>query len=121
VKYAVWLLALGWTTILATVAAASAEDFHRLSGIQIRSVVVGKRITDDTHWSQTVAPGGRLLVRDMGRASEGTWQIKNDRLCMLRPGILNDCYEVWVTGDAIQLRSDGIPPLTVFLRPRTPG
>jgi hypothetical protein len=68
----------------------------------------------------TVAPGGKLLVRDMGRTSTGSWQIENDRLCTARPGILQDCYEVWIAGDAIQLRSqDAVMPLTVFLRPAT--
>ena len=121
VKRAVCLWVLGLMAIPATIAARSAEDFHRLSGAQIRAVVVGKRITDDTHWSQTVAPDGRLLVRDMGRASTGAWRVKNDRLCILRPGVLDDCYEIWIAGDAIQPRSGGIPPLTVFLRPTSNG
>jgi hypothetical protein len=115
---------LGWSTeaavgvaLLAISASTRAQDFHRLSGAQIQSTVVGQRITDDTHWSQTVAPGGRLLVRDMGHASTGTWQIKKDRLCIDRPGVLDDCYEVWLAGDAIQLRTKGAMPLTVFLRP----
>jgi hypothetical protein len=109
---------LGASTFLfAMTAIATAEELHRLSAAQIRSQVVGKRITDDTHWSQTVAAGGRLLVKDMGRASTGTWQIKDDRLCVARPGVLDDCYEIWLAGEAIQLRSQGNPPLTVFLRP----
>jgi len=100
-------------------APSAAEELHHLSAAQIRSHVVGKRITDDTHWSQTLAPGGRLLVKDMGQASIGTWQVKGDQLCIARPGILDDCYEIWLGGDVIQLRSHGIPPLTVYLRPAT--
>jgi hypothetical protein len=103
---------------LATV--AQAGEFHRLSGTQIRALVVGKRVTDDTHWSQTLAPGGRLLVRDMGHPSIGSWQIKRDQLCISRPGVLEDCYEVWLAGDAIQLRNQSAAmPLTVFLHPAT--
>ena len=109
---------LGVSACLVAMSAIATEDeLHRLSAAQIRSQVVGKRITDDTHWSQTVAAGGRLLVKDMGRASTGTWQIKGDQLCITRPGVLDDCYEIWLAGEAIQLRSQGIPPLTVFLRP----
>jgi hypothetical protein len=105
--------------VLAISASALTQDFHRLSGAQIQSTVVGKRITDDTHWSRLVEAGGRLLVRDMGRTSTGTWQIRNDRLCIVRPRIVDDCYEVWLAGEAIQLRSQGAMPLTVFLRPAT--
>jgi hypothetical protein len=50
-----------------------ADEFRRLSALQIQRLIVGKRITDDTHWSRTMAPGGKLLVRDMGRTSTDTW------------------------------------------------
>jgi len=67
-----------------------------------------------------VAPGGKVLVRDMGRTSTGSWHLRNDRLCIVRPRILEDCYEVWTAGDALQLRSpDTAIPLTVFLRSAT--
>jgi hypothetical protein len=32
---------------------------------------------------------------------------------------LDDCYEIWLAGDAIQLRTQGALPLTVFLHPAT--
>ena len=106
--------------VCAQTSAVQAEEFRRLSAIQIQRLIGGKRITDDTHWSQTVAPGGKLLVRDMGRTSTGSWQLRNDRLCIVRPGILEDCYEVWIAGDAIQLRGpDAAIPLTVLLRSAT--
>jgi hypothetical protein len=118
IGFAELLLALSIVT-LAQTSAVRAGEFRRLAAAQIQ-LIVGKRITDDTHWSQTVAPGGKLLVRDMDRTSVGSWQIRNDRLCIVRPGILQDCYEVWVANDAIRLRSQDAPmPLTVFLRPAT--
>jgi hypothetical protein len=55
--------------VRAQTSAVQAEEFRRLSAIQIQRLIVGKRITDDSHWSQTVAPGGKLLVRDMGQTS----------------------------------------------------
>jgi hypothetical protein len=105
----------------AQTSAVQAEEFRRLSAIQIQRLIGGKRITDDTHWSQTVAPGWKDTVQwDMGQTSTGSWQLRNDCLCIVRPGILEDCYEVWIAGDSIQLRSpDAAIPLTVFLRSAT--
>jgi hypothetical protein len=55
--------------VCAQTSTVQADEFRRLSAVQIQRLIVGKRITDDTHWSQTVAPGGKLLFRDMDRTS----------------------------------------------------
>ena len=52
-------------SIVVCASAVQADEFRRLSAVQIQRLIVGKRITDDTHWSQTVAPGGKLLVRGL--------------------------------------------------------
>jgi hypothetical protein len=98
--------------------ALPAETFHRLFGAQIRIRVTGKVITDGTHWRETYAPGGKLVVEEMGQsASIGSWRVDGDRLCKVRPGILNDCYELWTAGDRVEFRLGEFPPLEGFLRP----
>jgi hypothetical protein len=98
--------------------ALSADQLHRLSGAQIRTQFTGKVLTDGTHWRETYAPGGKLLIEEKGRAaSPGSWRISGDRLCKIRPGILDDCYEVWGAGDRIEIRLRDFPPLEAFLRP----
>jgi hypothetical protein len=97
--------------------ASRAESLHRLSGAQIRTQVTGKVITDGTHWRETYAPGGKLVVEEMGHsASIGSWRIDGDRLCKIRPGILNECYELWAAGDRVEFRLGEFPPLEAFLR-----
>ncbi len=98
--------------------ASFAEALHRLSGAQIRAQFTGKVLTDATHWRETYAPGGKLLIEEMGHAaSTGSWRIDGDRLCKVRPGIVDDCYEVWSAGDQVELRLGKHPPLQAFLRP----
>jgi hypothetical protein len=92
--------------------ASFAESLHRLSGAQIRIQFTGKVLTDATHWRETYAPGGKLFVEEMGHAaSTGSWRIDGDRLCKVRPGIVDDCYEVWSAGDRAELRLGKNPPL----------
>lgn len=98
--------------------ASRAESFHRLSGAQIRAQVTGKVITDGTHWRETYVPGGKLVVEETGHSpSIGSWRIDGDRLCKIRPGILNERYELWATGDRVEFRLGEFPPLEGFLRP----
>ncbi len=98
--------------------ASLAESFRRLSGGQIRTQVTGKVITDGTHWRETYAPGGKLVIEEMGHtASIGSWRIDGDHLCKVRPGILNECYELWTAGDRVEFRLGEFPPLEGFLRP----
>jgi hypothetical protein len=97
-----------------------AETLHRLTGSQIRQQFTGKVLTDGTHWRGTYAAGGKLVVSEIGHSpSTGSWRIDGDRLCKVRPGILNACYEVWGAGDRIELHFAGAPPLEAFLRPAT--
>lgn len=98
--------------------ASWADQFHRLSGAQIRTQFTGKVLTDGTHWRETYAPGGKLLVEEMGRAaSSGSWRIDGDQLCKMRPSVLDNCYEVWGAGDSIEIRLGDFPPLKAFLHP----
>ena len=97
--------------------AALADAFQRLTGAQIRTQFTGKVLTDGTHWRETYTAGGKLSIEEMGRgASTGSWRIEGDRLCKVRPNIMKDCYEVWASGNSIELRGSEWPPLEAFLR-----
>jgi len=100
---------------------ARAETLHQLTGSQIRKRFTGYVLTDDTHWRETYALGGKLLVEEMsGEASAGSWRTDNDLLCKKRPGVLDECYAVWVAGDRVELRHPKYPPLQGFLRRKLP-
>ena len=102
-------------------AGARAEVLQRLSGSHIRTRFIGNVLTDDTHWRETYALGGKLLVEEMsGEASAGSWRTDNDLLCKKRPGVLDECYAVWVAGDRVELRHPKYPPLQGFLRRKLP-
>ena len=111
---------VGFLLVVSLTAAANiawAEQLRHLAAAEIRAHVIGKRITDDGHWSQTFERSGRLIVNDLGRPSTGSWSIRNDTLCNVRAGILDACYEVWLSGNEIQLRVPGTKDaMTVFLR-----
>ena len=95
---------------------ARAEPLHHWSGARIRAQFTGKMLTDGTHWRETYQPRGKLLIEEMGHeAATGSWHIDGDRLCKLRPGILNDRYEVWGAQYRVELRFGSYPPLEAFL------
>ena len=59
----------GFTLFVAVALIASvawADQFRHLTASEIRAQVVGKRITDDGHWSQIFERSGRLVVNDLG-------------------------------------------------------
>jgi hypothetical protein len=111
----------GLTLFVAAALIASvawADQFRHLTASEIRAQVVGKRITDDGHWSQIFERSGRLVVNDLGHPSTGSWSVKNDKLCILRPAVLDACYEIWLSGNEVQLRVPGSnDAMTVYLRP----
>jgi hypothetical protein len=83
------------------------EMFKLLGGKEIRAKVVGKDITDSTHWVSYLRPDGVLLSSEMGRKWTGTWEIQNNKLCMSNPNLEGrDCNEVWMSGANIRMRAN---------------
>ena len=73
---------------------------------EIRARVVGKDITDSSHWVSYLRPDGALLSSEMGRKWTGTWKIQNNKLCMSNPNLESpDCNEVWMSGANIRMRA----------------
>ncbi len=93
-------LAGGW-------AAYGQETFKLLGEKEIRARVVGKDITDSSHWANYLRPYGVLLSSEMGRKWTGTWKIQNNKLCMSNPNLESpDCNEVWMSGANIRMRAN---------------
>jgi hypothetical protein len=83
------------------------ENFKLLGEKEIRARVVGKDITDSSHWANYLRPDGVLLSSEMGRKWTGTWKIQNNKLCMSNPNLESpDCNEVWMSGANIRMRAN---------------
>jgi hypothetical protein len=95
--------------------ATARDGFKRLSGAQIRAQFTGMQLTDGAHWGEIYEPGGRLVTEeDRQQKASGTWQIKSDRLCTdLGKEMGSRCYEVWMSGRKVELRSPGSPEAAV--------
>jgi hypothetical protein len=81
--------------------------FKLLGETEIRARVVGKDITDSTHWVSYLRPDGVLLSSETGRKWTGIWKIRNNKLCMSNPNLEGlNCNEVWMSGANIRLREN---------------
>ena len=104
--------------------AAAGESFRQLKGNEIRSILLGMKLTDGVFWGMTFAKGGKLIAQevnddtttDSGDANTGRWRIQKDELCLELAG-KTDCDEVWASGT--QLRRDGADVMDgVLLKPQ---
>src|SRR6266404_5354326 len=87
--------------------AQAQEMFKLLSEKEIRARVIGKDMTDSTHWVNYFRPDGVLLSDEMGRTWSGMWKIRNNKLCMSNPNLETpDCNEVWMSGANIRMRAN---------------
>jgi hypothetical protein len=96
--------------VTATICGSIADEqemFKLLNAKEIRARVVGKDITDSTHWVSYLRPDGVLLSSETGRKWNGTWKIQNNKLCMSSPNLEGfNCNEVWMSGSNIRLREN---------------
>ena len=87
--------------------AASAQDgFKMLGEKEIRARLIGRDMTDNSHWVTWLRRDGVFLTNEMGRKWTGIWKIQNNKLCMSNPGARAlDCNEVWMFGKNARLRA----------------
>jgi hypothetical protein len=91
--------------LLACAAANGQDNFRMLGEKEVRTTVVGKDITDGSHWSIYLRPDGALIGVESGSRWTGSWTIQRSKLCMSNPGSTAlDCYDVWMSGQDISLR-----------------
>ena len=109
-------------TILAAAAlgsgAAAEEKYQKLSGAQIRAKFVGMELTDEVHWRDFYERGGTVSSTSMGRKRTGKWRVEKDELCVeFDKDPPAKCYEVWMSGQKVDLRRAGLLPLQGVLEP----
>src|SRR5450756_720217 len=88
------------------VSAVSAQENFRLLGEkEIRARVIGKDITDASHWATYLRSDGVLMRNEIDHKWTGVWKIRNNKLCMSNPSSKSlNCNEVWMSGENIRLR-----------------
>nr|WKV18922.1 hypothetical protein [Methylobacterium radiotolerans JCM 2831] len=95
---------------------SQASEMRRLSGMEIRTTLTGKMLTDYAHMSETYERSGKLVIDSDGDISKGTWRVSDDHLCKRRPGILDECYEMWIAANHVELRHPIYPAFEADLR-----
>jgi hypothetical protein len=107
-------------TIWCAIAASAETEFHRLLANDIRAILIGSTVTDDAHWADRFLPDGVLDSHELGERRRGVWVIENDELCITRKPRrpVKECFEVWLKGDEIEYRRDGVSVMSGFLRDR---
>ena len=100
--------------------AAAEEKFQKLRGGQIRAKLAGMELTDNVHWRDLYQRNGTVMSTSMGRKQTGKWRIEKDRLCIeFEKEPIPKCYDVWLSGNEIELRGEGLLPLQGVLEPPT--
>jgi hypothetical protein len=84
------------------------EDFKKLSSAQIRRSFTAMEFTGQVHWVERYGADGTLTTREMGTTRVGTWRVEDDQLCVdLGKEGGRGCYEVWMSGNKVELRTPG--------------
>jgi hypothetical protein len=95
--------------ILTASDALAAEKFQKLNGAQIQAKLVGMEISDESHWGDVYARTGTVTTYSMGHKSVGKWSVRKDQLCIDKGQEAGGgCYEVWLSGNKVELRQPGI-------------
>ncbi len=101
-------LALG-CALFATSDTFAVEQFKKISGLQIRNKFSGMEMTDEVHWRDAYERDGSFKSHSMGRTRIAKWLVQKDELCVdVGPGTDSGCYEVWISGHAVELRPTGL-------------
>ena len=101
---ALWLVTVSVMTLYET-STGTAADFKRLSTSQIRTKLAGMEMTDHVHWVEAYRADGTVRTREMGVTRTGRWRVDANQLCVdLGKEGGQGCYEVWLSGNEIELR-----------------
>src|SRR5262249_25530251 len=84
----------------------------------IRARFGGMELTDNVHWRDLYQRNGTVMSTSMGRKRAGRWRVEQDQLCIELEGEpIPKCYDVWISGKEVELRSEGLLPLRGPLEP----
>jgi hypothetical protein len=95
--------------------------FQKLTGAEIQAKLVGMELTDQVHWGDVYQRNGVLVTTEMGHKTTGKWRVQKDQLCLERATEFgNGCYDVWISGKDVQLKSkeSTLPLEGVLQRPK---
>jgi hypothetical protein len=105
------VVAFGWTP------SGAEEKLQKLTGAQVRARFAGMELTDQVHGRELYARNGAWTSTSMGRKSVGKWRIERDQLCVeIEKAPPAKCYEVWGSGQNVELRREGMLPLQGILQ-----
>src|SRR5436190_20437462 len=99
-------LTLGLGSI--SIGQAVAEGAQKLSGPQIRAKFAGMQVTDEVHWRLVYDRDGTLRSYSMGTRKIGKWAVGKDELCLYLKEPDDGCYEVWLSGNRIEMKPSGL-------------
>jgi len=98
--------------------AATEEKFQKLTGGYIRARFGGMELTDNVHWRDLYQRDGTVMSTSMGHERAGRWRVEKGQLCIdLEGEPIPTCYDVWISGKEVELRSEGLLPLRGTLEP----
>jgi len=121
-KLVTLLTVLLYAATFSEIGACAVEQFKKLSASQIRTKFIGMEFTDHVHWVEAYGADGTLTTREMGKTRVGKWRVDEGQLYVdLGKEGGRDCYEVWTSGDKVELRSPGssAPPFQGILEKST--
>jgi hypothetical protein len=86
----------------------AADKFKRLTGKEIQARFAGMELTDDVHWRDLYERDGTLRSQSMGKQRTGKWSVKSDELCLDLGADSGGCYQVWLAGNNVEFRREGL-------------
>src|SRR5579872_5358285 len=93
---------------LISTGAITAEKTKRLSSAQIRAKLAGMQLTDEVHYRFVYERDGTLRSYSMGVKKIGKWVVEKDELCLDLGETDNDCYQVTLSGERIEMTPTGL-------------
>lgn len=107
-RVATLLVAATLGSISVEVSTIAAENSQKLSGSQVRAKFTGMQLTDEVHWRDVYSRDGTLRSYSDGKGRVGKWTVKKNELCIYFNEPDDGCYEVWFSGDRIEMRPTGL-------------
>jgi len=96
----------------------AADAYRALKGSEIKARFAGMELTDGVHWGYVFGPNGRTKSFSLGKPGAGTWRVQKDELCLTGGPGEPGCYQVWLSGQSVQLRRErAIPEQGTLQRP----
>jgi hypothetical protein len=94
----------------AAAGAGAGEPFRQLKGSEIEARLLGMELTDEVHWAYVFGKAGRFTSVSLGTRGTGTWRVRTDELCLDGGPDGHRCFQLWSSGQRVELRREGSLP-----------